>query len=163
MNLSDTTGETYSHIGIIVHDLEAAVERFSTALSLRFTAPITRESKMTDGSGRDVSMPFRLAYGLDGPPHYELIQVQPDGGYYGSQHGEGFHHVGMWATDIETAVGEFRRAGVEPELTLSRVESGGVTAVYFAPGTVHGVRLELVDGSLREGFLELLSRPGAIR
>lgn len=152
--------ETYTHIGIVVPDLEASMARFQKILGLTFIGPIERESKMTDGDGHDISMPFRLAYGTDGPPYYELIELQPEGGYYRT---EGFHHVGWWSDDLAADTAKLAADGVVPELTLSRVESGGTTAIYFAPGALRDLRVELVDSSLRDGFFTMLADPQGIR
>jgi catechol 2,3-dioxygenase-like lactoylglutathione lyase family enzyme len=153
---------TFSHVGILVEKLEEAMERFTASLGVRFVGPIERSSsRMIDAAGNDVTKPFRLAYGETGPPHYELIELQHDH-YYSRAHGEGFHHLGWWADDIARAVEELRAQGIEPELTLRRA-NGEPTAVYFAPGALHNLRVELVDGRLREGFLEMLADPNGIR
>jgi len=80
-----------------------------------------------------------------------------------------FSHVGILVASLEQAMDRFSRAlGIEFLGPIERSSStmidaqgllrrnGEPTAVYFAPGTLHGLRFELVDGRLRENFFELL-------
>jgi hypothetical protein len=146
----------YTHVGILVERLEPAMERLTEALGIRWLGPVERSTTtMIDGEGRDRSAPFRLAYGLDGPPHYELMEMQP-GHYYDSALAEGLHHVGGFVDDLEAELTRLTRLGIMPEMTMKR-PNGEPTAVYFAPGTLSGIRYEIVDGRLRENFFEMLA------
>jgi hypothetical protein len=151
------TGQTpYFHVGILVADLEVAIERFSRVLGLRF-GPVS--DTQTPVAGETVTVEhIRATYSVDGPPFLELIQASGDG-LFSLQNGEGLHHLGIWwPHNFE----DYNRSTVGGELysqqricTVSSEPSIWLTA----PELLHGVRLEFLDPSMRDMIGQLIN-PG---
>jgi catechol 2,3-dioxygenase-like lactoylglutathione lyase family enzyme len=143
------TARSYFHFGVLVNDLTAAIDRYSRVLGLTFTDPtIAHVDALEEIGGATSPADVLVSYSRQGPPYYELIEAH-DAGIYGRQHGEGFHHVGIWEPGCETR----RRAlveehGLEEEATQYAAD-GRIIVTYFLPSGLHGVRLELVDEARR--------------
>src|SRR4051794_27406868 len=90
------------HIGILVHDIEAAAVRLSESLGYRFNPPTRAPQADLDDrvSGRRGKNEVVATYSQDGPLYLELIQIAGDG-IYGAAQGEGIHHIGFWEPDLE--------------------------------------------------------------
>jgi catechol 2,3-dioxygenase-like lactoylglutathione lyase family enzyme len=155
------TARSYYHVGILVGDIEAARERFSAATGLGFTPVRTiHVERFEDERGRR-PLDITLCYSTVGPPFLELVQADPAGGVFGAHHGEGFHHLGFHAADLQTWL-EARSPRGEPEAARFRGSDAGRLASFFIPpAALHGVRLEIVDERGRPAFLSWLRDQGA--
>jgi hypothetical protein len=139
------------HIGILVFDLERGMADFSELLGIEFEVPrsIPVDGRQSELSGAPSEWDLRLCISVSGPMCVELIEAQPDG-IWGRQHGEGFHHFGVWKTDLEATL----RGHELLELpTEAIVRAGGPatapTAMYMAPGgKSHNTRIEFVKPRL---------------
>jgi catechol 2,3-dioxygenase-like lactoylglutathione lyase family enzyme len=128
------------HIGILVDDLDSAIELYRRTLGLSFGARQARVLTVTmDGETRD--SPLDLVYSHQGPPYLELMQATQDTGIWGAHHGQGVHHVGAWVDDLGRRIEELAVAGTRVEAALSR--DGNLMAVYLRPDDLTGTRLEL--------------------
>jgi hypothetical protein len=135
------TGTNLYHVGVLVTDLDEAMERFGLVLGLTFGEP--RHLHLTDmvDDGEQVERHLHVVYSNEGPPYLELIEAQSEG-IWGHQHGEGMHHVGSWQPGLEDKLRELAEAGVPATTTVSI--DGTLIAAYLDPAPVHATRIELV-------------------
>jgi catechol 2,3-dioxygenase-like lactoylglutathione lyase family enzyme len=129
------------HVGFLVHDLDAAMDRYEDVLGLDFAEPkvFPLDGSLAEPSSGD--RPLRFTYSVQGPMHVELIETQSDG-VWGRQHGEGFHHIGMWRTGVDGWLEEHVAGGEAPQAVMRGAD--GVSALYMPPEFLHNVRLELI-------------------
>jgi catechol 2,3-dioxygenase-like lactoylglutathione lyase family enzyme len=137
------TVQPYMHLGLLVHDLDAAVARFSEVLNLTFAQPNVAHVDHMEEDGKVEPVDVRLTYSQQGPPYYELIETHTDG-IYGKQHGEGLHHIGLWEPDCEARLDTLKSRGLEPE-AIQYTAKNRIAVVYFRPTGLHGVRMEIID------------------
>jgi catechol 2,3-dioxygenase-like lactoylglutathione lyase family enzyme len=146
----------YFHVGILVADLEAAIERFSRVLGVRF-GPVSDTQTPVQGETNTVER-IRATYSVDGPPFFELIEGSGNG-LFSLQNGEGLHHLGIWwPSDFE----KYNERTVGKELSSQQricTVSAAPSIWLTAPERLHGVRLEFLDPSMRDQISQLLS-PG---
>ena len=142
------TASPYFHIGILVPDLDEAIERFSDVLGVTFADRVYQDSQYFDDGGVIKDLRLHLSFSTDGPPYYELLEAQGDG-LYSLKHGIGLHHVGVWEADCKAKRKEFETKGMNHEATIYRPD-GSVIVSFFEPGPLGGVRVELADLDLRE-------------
>jgi catechol 2,3-dioxygenase-like lactoylglutathione lyase family enzyme len=129
------------HTGVLVDDIDRAIERFSRVLGLTFGEPQVKELVDDGGCGLARVNHLPVVYSNEGPPYLELMEAQEDG-LWGRHHGEGIHHVGSWTDDLAASVNDLVADGVEVEASLS--VGGEVMAVYLRPTSLCGTRAELV-------------------
>jgi catechol 2,3-dioxygenase-like lactoylglutathione lyase family enzyme len=151
-----TLRSTY-HIGVLVADLEEAIEHFSAVLGVTFNPPTVLRAR---GVGPAPTDPFdlRVTYSREGPPHYELIEANSQS-IYSIVQGEGLHHTGVWSPNVRLEIDRLASLGVHPEFELADPSGGAATAWYSDPHDSHGVRFEFVDESVR-AHAELLITGG---
>jgi hypothetical protein len=139
----------FNHVGILVENLEGAIEEFSTRLGVPFTEPRWAESEhfRHDEGGHDGPIRVHVAHSRVGPPYYELIEVQ-DEALYSRDQGFGLHHVGVWEDDCEGKVKELTDRGMEVEATYFDPEQR-IRVAYFKPSGLTDVRLEIMNASGR--------------
>lgn len=104
-------------LAAIVHDLDAAVRRWSDQLGIgpwtgyRLEPPRLKEMRYYDA---DVEFSFRHAFAWQGELQFELIQPLAGPTIFADHlaaHGEGLHHVGMFVPDHAVAAAEARAEG----------------------------------------------------
>ena len=89
----------FNHIGVVVDNLDQAIERYSKALGISFAPVMETQVVYKDiASGGEEQQQMRVTYSIQGPPHIELIQATKDG-VYALKNGEGIHHIGMFADE----------------------------------------------------------------
>ena len=150
------TASPYFHIGILVPDLDEAIERFSDVLGVTFADRVYQDSTTFDDGGVTRDLRLHLTYSIDGPPYYELLEAQDIDGLYSIKHGEGLHHVGIWEADPIAKREELYAKGMEHEATIYRPD-GSIIVTFFDPGPLGGVRVELANLDLRPGHEDWLS------
>ena len=153
------TARNYYHVGILVDDIAAARDRFSSITGLEFTPVQTiRFPHFEDSRGkRELELVF--CYSIEGPPFLELVQSDPEGGVYGRQNGEGLHHLGFHEHDVRSRMDQLEREhGMTHEgARFGNRDAGRMAAAYTSPAGLHGVRLEIVDERGRVGLYEWLA------
>jgi catechol 2,3-dioxygenase-like lactoylglutathione lyase family enzyme len=135
----------FFHVGILVADLDAAVDRFSEALGLTF-APVMDGPVELRGDGGELRLTMRATYSVEGPPHIELIQGQTDG-IFSLAGGERLHHLGRWSPSRD----ELADAHVcLPTLYSVHQVPGQPPGMWLTdPAELHGVIVEFVDENSR--------------
>lgn len=143
-------GELF-HTGIVVADVEAAMDGMTRALGVRWTPVQEHDMRQwrPDGEQR---LTLRFAYSYAPYPLLELIEAQPGTLYEPVEHTTTqLHHVGMWVDDLAAASSVLARDG----FTLV---AAGVDADGSRPARVtfhespYGLRVELCDAAMRAGF-----------
>ena len=138
------TIQPYSHVGLLVHDLDAAVARFGEVLNLTFAQPNVAHVDHMEEDGKVEPIDLRITYSQQGPPYYELIETQEGGGIYSKEYGEGLHHIGLWEPDCEARLDTLKSKGLEPQ-AIQYTAKNRIAVVYFRPAGLHGMRLEIID------------------
>ncbi|WP_449283402.1 VOC family protein [Leucobacter sp.] len=134
------------HIGFLVNDLEAAIERWSLATGYTFS-PIARyrTERYADSSNPEPHWhDARISFSLEGAPHIELMEFHGRGTHAAAE-GEGFHHLGYMNTpDMEGRMSELRALGFT--VNGESIDQEGRSILWFTDkGDLHNVRLEYVS------------------
>ena len=138
----------FFHIGILVDDLDEAMERFGEIFKVTWADRAVAEARFWEEDKGYRALALDVVYSQQGPPYLELLQAQGDG-LYGGHHGEGLHHIGVWAADCEGRSEELQAQGMSPVATQFSPE-GNIIVSYFNGADLHGVVFEIVDEGRRE-------------
>ena len=125
------------HLGYAVHDVGAAARFYEENFGARPSAP-----EVVEDQGIVAAM-FRV-----GESQIELVQpTNPDSpvGRFLERRGEGFHHVAFEVEDLEAALAELKRNGVELIDESPRLGAGGTRMAFVHPKEAFGVLTELVE------------------
>lgn len=98
------------HVGLVVPDLHATAAQYTELLGLQWATP--RETTlpvMVDGER--VEPELLVSYSLNGPPYMELIE-ELSGDVWAADALQ-LDHIGFWTPDLDAAVEEFERRGLE--------------------------------------------------
>lgn len=132
-----TSDRTLHHVGLVVRDLQQAVERYRL---LGFGEPI------------EIDLPdqlVRVATFTTGTGFLELISpTVPDSGVarFLEARGDGMHHMAFAVPDLELALRQLERAGVELIDQHPRIGAHGWKVAFIHPRSCGGVLTELVEG-----------------
>ncbi len=124
------------HIGIVVRDLQEALEVYESALDL----PLKEIVEIADQEVRVAFLPL-------GESNVELVQpISDDTGIarYLEKRGEGIHHICIEVEDIEAALSRLRDHNVQLIDQQPRQGAHGWVA-FIHPKGAHGVLLELIE------------------
>ena len=131
------------HLGYAVEDIGAASRYYRENFGAEPTVP-----EVVEEQGIIATM-FRV-----GESMVELVQpTGPDTpvGRFLARRGEGFHHVAYQVDDLEAALRELRKNGVEIIGEEPRVGAGGARMAFVHPKSAFGVLTELVELPQRGG------------
>ncbi len=131
------------HLGYAVEDIEAASRFYSENFGAEPTEPEVVEEQGI------VATTFRV-----GESMIELVQpTRPDSpvGRFLERRGEGVHHVAYEVEDLEAALRELKRNGVELVDEEPRAGAGGTRVAFVHPKGAFGVLTELVELPGRDG------------
>jgi methylmalonyl-CoA/ethylmalonyl-CoA epimerase len=125
-----------NHLGIIVGDIEEAVQSFTDHLGLRLDH--------VEQYGDELDIAFLPC----GETLVELIKPRTEEGSnakYLREHGPGIQHVAFEVDDIDAALEELGKRGVEP-LGDAPLPGAGVTRIAFLdPQAFGGILVELCE------------------
>jgi catechol 2,3-dioxygenase-like lactoylglutathione lyase family enzyme len=97
------------HVGVVVPDVRAAMERYGEALGFTWSrVGDTTLDVLVDGRPRQARI--AATYSMQGPPYLELIEER-SGGVWAVE-ALGLQHVGFWVDDLEGAISRFDAAGL---------------------------------------------------
>ena len=125
------------HVGYVVADLDAALERLAGAFDL---SPTVREVMPAQG--------VEAALCGAGGGAVELIRPLDEEGAIARflrSRGEGFHHVAFEVPDLEAALADLRARGAELIDERPRRGLGGHLVAFVHPRSALGVLTELVQ------------------
>jgi hypothetical protein len=137
-------------LGIVVHDMSAAIEHFSRLGIGPLYRPISKPGEEEIFyHGKKISSKIDLVLGYCGSLQIELITTEGDSNIYSEfleRHGEGLHHVCCFVTNYDRQLTAFQSAGFETVQT-GRIVSNGNTVSRYA----------YLDARLTNGFVIELS------
>jgi methylmalonyl-CoA/ethylmalonyl-CoA epimerase len=125
------------HLGYAVEDIAAASEFYRENFGVT-----PGEPEVVEEQGIVATM-FRV-----GESSIELVQpTRPDSpvGKFLAKRGEGFHHVAFEVEDLQVALSELKRNGVELIDEVPRRGAGGMKIAFVHPEGAFGVLTELVE------------------
>lgn len=123
------------HLGLVVRDLEAAVERWHDLLGLN----IEHREVVADQGVEVAKFPV-------GESAVELISPVTEGtgvAKFLEKRGEGIHHVCFVVADLEAALDQLARAGVRLIDEKPRRGAGGDLVAFVHPSATNGLLVEL--------------------
>lgn len=139
--------EDLYHTGIVVPDLDAAAERFSTIAGYSFTKAIAGPVTIRTDAGQQ-TVDFRFAYSLQAP-HIELIEEVP-GTPCVAAADNAVHHLGYFTDDFATTAAALEAEGFTLELCpASDNDAPSIFAYYLSPDRI---RVEIVDRNIIGDF-----------
>jgi len=124
------------HIGIVVHDIQEALNVYRTALGL----PLKEVVEVHDQKVQVAFLPI-------GESNIELVQPTTDDSgiaKYVANRGEGIHHICIEVEDIERALAQLKNHDVQLIDETPRQGAHGRVA-FIHPKGAHGVLIELVE------------------
>ncbi|MFF4140748.1 VOC family protein [Streptomyces sp. NPDC001698] len=135
-----STQQPFYHVGIIVPDIELAMDELARTVGLSWAKVVDRQIG---------DWPYKMAISRGGPPHLELLEPEP-GGPWDLSDGPRLDHIGFWTEDVERDKRHLVDEGVP-------IEFDG--CLYGRPISYHrgkhtGIRIELVDASIKPWFNE---------
>jgi methylmalonyl-CoA/ethylmalonyl-CoA epimerase len=125
------------HLGHAVEDIEAASRFYRENFGVELTEP-----EVVEEQGIIATM-FRV-----GESMIELVQpTRPDSpvGRFLARRGEGVHHVAYQVEDLEAALRELKKNGVELVDEEPKTGAGGTRVAFVHPKSAFGVLTELVE------------------
>jgi methylmalonyl-CoA/ethylmalonyl-CoA epimerase len=131
------------HLGYAVEDIEAASRFYMENFGVEPTEP-----EVVEEQGIIATM-FRV-----GESMVELVQpTGPDTpvSRFLARRGEGFHHVAYQVDNLEAALRELRKTGVEIIDEEPRIGARGTRMAFIHPKSTFGVLTELVELPHRGG------------
>ena len=131
------------HLGYAVEDIEAASRFYRENFGAESIGP-----ELVEEQGIIATM-FRV-----GESMVELVQpTGPDTpvGRFLARRGEGFHHVAYQVDNLEAALRELRKTGVEIIDEEPRIGARGTHMAFVHPKSTFGVLTELVELPHRGG------------
>jgi methylmalonyl-CoA/ethylmalonyl-CoA epimerase len=124
------------HLGVIVGDLDEAVQSFSKHLGL--------ELDHTEQYGDELDIAFLPC----GETLVELITPRTEEGSnadYLKQHGPGIQHVAFEVDDLDAALAELSERGVNPLGEAPMPGAGGMRIAFLDPESFGGILVELCE------------------
>jgi catechol 2,3-dioxygenase-like lactoylglutathione lyase family enzyme len=139
------TAPLIDHIGVLVDDLEQAIEQWSAVTGYTFS-PIRRYRTERYVDASDPSQHHhdaRIAFSLEGLPKIELMEVTGTGTHGPDE--RGVHHLAFRGVDDpEGELDRLAALGVGDD-GRSIAEDGGLLLCFTRKQDLHGVRLELIS------------------
>lgn len=129
-----------SHIGIVVADLEAAIEKYTLILGQQPT-------EVCEVPDMAVKVAMFEGDDPDGG-HIELLAATSTDNSIArflERHGEGLHHVCVNVDNIERSLEEFKAQGVKLIDEKPRLGAMGRRIAFVHPEGTHGVLIELQE------------------
>jgi hypothetical protein len=134
---------SYFHVGVLVEDIDLAMEELGKTLGLHFNEP--HDSQYGPWK-------IRVSYSREGPPYVELVQGER-GGPWDITGGPRADHLGYFTDDLDVDKRRLEAAGMP--IDIDGTEYGGVFTYHRS---VHsGLRVELIDASRRDALLARIS------
>ena len=134
------------HVGIVVEDLDAALDEFRVMLGYEWCPVFAIETPVVLPQG-EVMIDLRFAYSKT-EPRLELIRAVPGTPWIPAE-GSGIHHLGYWTEDIAADRHRLESSGYAEE---ARGELPGGTSIWAYYRRPQGPRIELVSRQLQSGL-----------
>lgn len=129
------------HVGIVVPDLEAAMEALSANLGVEWTGP--HEPKMTMHDAAHGTHPVELRTASTTQyPRLELIEARPDSPWSLDGDSMLLHHVAYFAGDLAA---DSSRVAAPCPIEIAGVGPDGESPKIFTYHVHNGLRFELLE------------------
>lgn len=138
-------------IGIVVADIDKAVEYYSSVFGWGPFQVVEYETKGMTHRGKKGDCRLRLAFAHSGPIEIELIQVlegETPHSEFLREKGEGLQHLRFHVDDLEGMLAELAKEGIEPVFHHSYPEFG-ISFAYLNTDKIGGVIFELIEDKNR--------------
>ncbi|MGH9245424.1 MAG: VOC family protein [Acidimicrobiales bacterium] len=139
-------GETY-HAGVIVPDIEAAMQQYTSALGLTWCTLIDRDLPVIIAGGPE-TVRSRFTYSREGTTHLELVEENKETIW---RVGDGLHHAGRWTEDLPNDMARLEAAGLPCAMSGRSTRSGRPSAFSYH-SLPSGGYLELVEIRMQPAF-----------
>jgi methylmalonyl-CoA/ethylmalonyl-CoA epimerase len=129
------------HVGIAVHDLDAAIAWYAETFGMRVV-----HTEVNEDQGVREAM---LAPGPAGPLLQLLAPVDEHSPLtkFLASRGEGLHQIAYVVEDVEVAAATLRARGIEPLYERARQGTRGSRVNFLHPRVAGGVLVELVQAA----------------
>jgi hypothetical protein len=134
------------HIGIVVDDLDTALDEFGGLFGYRWCPVLAIETPVVLPAG-EVMLDLRFAYSKT-EPRMEMIRAVP-GTPWVPAAGSGIHHAGYWSEDMATDRRNLDARGYAEEARGVSPDGTPIWAYHRSP---KGPRIELVSRQLQAGL-----------
>jgi methylmalonyl-CoA/ethylmalonyl-CoA epimerase len=135
-----------NQIGIVVHDIDKAIQFYQGILNLGPFQVIERPPETCDLHGKPSNFRLKTGIGMIEGLQLELIQVL-EGRTLHSEfletHGEGIHHFGYYIEDIDVEVLNLKKSGIE--ILARGTALGGIKWVYMDTIKLCGSITEFIE------------------
>lgn len=108
-------GAGLHHVGQVVGDIEAAMDRLSGQLGLRWS-PVRRYRLAVRDEGSEIKIDMTVAMSIDPPLHLELFEEVP-GSPWTRRRGQPLHHLCYWVADRTAEAARLCAQGWRIEVT----------------------------------------------
>jgi hypothetical protein len=144
------------HTGIVVPDLDAAMDRLSALAGYKWITPLTYTLpfRTVDGTRELTS---KIVYSLQAP-HVELLQEVPDSPWTAAP-GNAVHHLGYFTDNLSDTARMLEANGLTFEMTADVPGSDLALFAYYIDA--FGTRIEIVDRALFPDFPAFLQSAAA--
>lgn len=125
------------HIGLAVKSIEEARKFYEEVLGLKVTGIEEVEEQKV-----------KTAFIPVGESEIELLESTSEDGpiaKFIEKRGEGIHHIALQVDDIEKALEELKKKGIQLIDEVSRYGAGGAKIAFVHPKSANGVLLELCE------------------
>jgi hypothetical protein len=148
--------EDFYHTGIIVPDLDAAMDRLSALAGYRWITPLTYTLPFRTTAGTR-ELTSTIVYSVQSP-HIELLQEVP-GSPWTAAPGNSVHHLGYFTDNLADTARMLEDNGLTFEMTAD--VSGSELALFAYYIDTFGTRIEIVDRALFPDFPAFLQSAAA--
>ena len=143
------------HTGILVPDIEVAMQEMGESLRLKWVTP-WRYEPMRHWTPRGMAeATLLITYSKQGPQHVELIQGT---GFWASSETRGVHHIGVWSDNLMEDAAALITQGWEPMAASASSEEAWGRFCYLRPPS-GGMLLELVSSVIKPLMEERWAQP----
>ena len=139
-------GTDQFHVGVVVDDLDAALDDLSDVVGYHWCPTLAVETPVVLPDG-DFLLDLRFTYSVT-TPRVEVIQSVP-GTLWVPAAGSGVHHVGYWSDDVEADGRRLAARGYAEEAKGVRLDGA---AVWTYHRSANGPRIELVSREIQGGL-----------
>ncbi len=138
---------TFFHIGIVVTDLDAAINYYSKIFNVSFARPSNMKAYIEGPCNNFYEQDVVACYSRTKEPYYELIQAG-GGGIFSEKNANQIFYFGMWESNMEQRLITLREQGIGVAAIMREKENGPIIAIITEPDSLGG-RVEYVSESLR--------------
>ena len=137
------------HQGILVPNLEFAMDELGDSLGVTWCEPQQREQHVWTPAGGEQIIDLKFTYSAQGPQHIELLQGAA-GSIWDGVARPGIHHVGVWSDDVRGQTEALVARGWTLAMSQASPEKGYGAFTYVQPPS--GLIVELVWSAIKPMF-----------